>query len=102
LFLVFVYLPLYDNQRARFPESAFSTVGSHLAERFGGVTAFTRSPADGLWKDHGGGTDSDEIVVFEVLCATLDREWWRRYKEELREGFRQKEILIRAQRVELL
>lgn len=70
-------------------------------DRFGGLTAFTRSPAEGLW-DEGGGRSRDEIVIFEVMADALDRSWWRDYRAVLKRRFRQDEIVVRALEVERL
>ncbi len=54
----------------------FDDVRRTLSERFGGFTAFTRAPAQGLWKGESK-THHDEIVVFEVMAERLDDDWWR-------------------------
>jgi hypothetical protein len=61
-------------------------VRDELTERFGGVTAHRRSPAEGLWKEDEGSVSRDEVVIYEVMTEELDREEWRRYGAEL-EGF---------------
>ena len=102
MFLVEFFLPVFDNDGARFPKEDFVRVRNELAERFGGVTAFMRSPAMGLWADDTGAVRHDELVSFEVMTETLDREWWRHYREQLAQRFRQQEILMRAISSELL
>lgn len=93
--LVQILLPLYDNDGHRFGEELFSAIRGELAERFGGLTAFTSAPAEGLWKSEGK-THHDEIVVFEVMAATLDARWWQSYRKNLEQRFAQSSILIRA------
>ena len=44
----------------------------------------------------------DDLVTFEVMVETLDRDWWRQYREQLARRFRQQEIVMRASSVELL
>lgn len=73
-----------------------------LAERFHGLTAYLRSPAKGLWTAPDGHTESDDIVMVEVVTETFDRAWWRRYGAVLAERFEQESIHIRALRVEML
>lgn len=73
-----------------------------LAERFGGVTAYRRSPAEGLWKEEGGEINRDDVFVYEVVAEDLDREWWKQYGAELAERFHQEEMMIRAIAVERL
>jgi hypothetical protein len=99
--LVEVLLPLRDNEGEPFGQALFAEVREELVERFGGLTAFTRSPAEGLW-DEGGERSRDEIVVLEVMAETLDRDWWRTYRETLERRFRQDEVVIRASEVERL
>ena len=99
--LVEIFLPLADNDGRRFDHAAFAAVREELVERFGGLTAFTRSPAEGVW-DEGEGRDHDQIVIFEVMTDTLDRAWWRTYREALERRFRQDEIVVRAREVERL
>ncbi|MDP8912451.1 MAG: hypothetical protein M3N39_02605 [Pseudomonadota bacterium] len=93
-----ILLPLRDNGGRPFGPELFGGVRRELVERFGGLTAFTRSPAEGLW-DEGGGTARDEIVIFEVMTSTLERGWWANYRSQLEESFAQDVILIRASEV---
>ena len=102
MFLVEFFLPTSDNDGTRLPRSEFDRVRSELTERFGGVTAFMRSPAIGLWADDTGTVRRDDLVSFEVMAEALDRDWWRRYREQLGKRFRQQEILMRASSFELL
>lgn len=93
--LIQILLPLYDNEGRAFERARFDGVRNELAERFGGVTAFRRAPAEGVWKD-GGGTSRDEIVIFEVMVERLEREWWAAYRADLERRFAQDEIVLRA------
>ena len=102
MFLIEFFLPLFDNAGARFPKDEFERVRRELTEHFGGVTAFMRSPAMGLWADDSGQVRRDEIVSFEVMTEMLDRDWWRNYREQLGKRFRQQEIVMRASSFERL
>ena len=73
-----------------------------ITERFGGVTAHHRAPAEGLWKESGDSTVRDEIVIYEVMTDGLDRTWWAAFQERLRERFRQDELVVRALPIERL
>jgi hypothetical protein len=97
-----ILLPLADNEGKPFAADLHGRVRDELAEHFGGVTAFTRNPAEGLWKEGGGEPDRDDIVIFEVMADWLDRGWWSGYRTELERRFRQDEIVVRALEVELL
>lgn len=99
--LIQILLPLSDNEGRRFPPAAYARVRSELTERFGGMTAFTRGPAEGLWEENGR-TARDDIVVFEVMAADLDTSWWDGYRRSLETRFRQERIITRAQDIALL
>ncbi|MEO7826265.1 MAG: hypothetical protein ABIR60_03920 [Allosphingosinicella sp.] len=100
--LIEILLPLSDNEGQKFAAELHGAVCDELIEHFGGVTAFTRSRAEGLWKEGGGEPDSDDIVILEVMADWLDRGWWRGYRTGLERRFRQDEIVVRAREVELL
>jgi hypothetical protein len=100
--LIEILLPLRDNEGRRFEPALFGKVREELVEHFGGLTAFTRSPAEGVWKAEEGERSRDEIVIFEVMADWLDRSWWRTYRAELEKRFRQDEIVIRTREVERL
>jgi hypothetical protein len=99
--LVQILLPLYGNNGQHFPSEQYRQVRTTLTERFGGSTAYTRAPAEGLWET-GSTVKQDDIVVVEVMVETLERGWWRDYKQELEQLFRQEQIVVRAQRYEAL
>ena len=100
--LVQILLPLYDNEQNPQPGDAFRRVRSELTERFGGLTVYTRAPAEGMWKLNDNHTSRDDIVIFEVMASQLDAPWWRKYRHELEARFRQDVIVIRAQQTRLL
>jgi hypothetical protein len=102
VFLVEFLLPTFDNDGERFPKEEFERVRRELAEKFGGVTAFMQSPASGLWEDEQGQVRHDDLVTFEVMTDSLDRDWWRQYREQLGGRFRQQEIVMRASPFERL
>ena len=100
-YLVQVLLPVYDNDGDRFPVDHYDEVRVRLTDLFGGLTAYTRAPAEGLWNT-GGTVKRDDIVVIEVMAPSLDRAFWADYRRELEERFHQDEIVIRAQTYEAL
>ena len=100
--LVELFLPLRDEAGAPFSKESFDSVRAELAEVFGGVTAFTRTPATGLWEDGSGHVRRDEVVLFEVMVKHVDHAWWRAYRTGLEERFRQDEVLVRATAIERL
>ena len=95
-------LPLYDTAGERFPATLYARVKDELTERFGGLTAYARAPAEGLWEAPHGRTQRDDIVVYEVMIEELDRAWWTGYRQELEQRFRQRELVVRAHAISRL
>ncbi len=100
--LVQILLPIHDNVGEPFPREQYGWVRKELTERFGGLTVYTRAPAEGSWKPNGNHTSLDDIVVFEVMARELEALWWADYRKELETRFRQDVIVIRAQQTQLL
>ena len=96
MYLVELLLPLSDNDGQAFGREAFERVRGELSKTFGGVTAFQRAPAEGVWKDESGEVNRDEVVIFEVMAKDLDRAWWAEYRRELERRFRQERLVVRA------
>ena len=95
-FLVQMILPVYDNDDRPFSPTQFLQVRRELTDRFGGVTAYTRAPAEGFWEDATGQTHRDDVVNVEVMTDTWEPDWWRRYASELATRFAQEEVVVRA------
>jgi hypothetical protein len=100
--LIQIFLPLRNNEGEPFPFRKFEQVQERLIKEFGGVTAFLNSPAEGVWRESRTNFVKDNVVTFEVMSESLDRGWWRDYKEELEKSFRQEEIVIRKMQIEIL
>ena len=100
--MIEILLPLFDNRSERFGPAPYVRVREELVEHFGGLTAFTRAPAEGTWEPKPGERSHDDIVIFEVMADWLDRGWWRTYRKTLEERFQQEAIIVRAREVELL
>jgi len=99
--LIEIFLPLADNEGKRFAAETWAAVRKELTEKFGGLTAFSRSPAEGI--DTAQGRERhDDLVVFEVMTDEIDRAWWTSYREVLETTFMQDRILIRSSDVDLL
>ena len=97
-----IFLPLKRNDGSDQPRRLFGDVRTELVGKFGGLTAFTRAPAEGLWESGDGEVDRDSIVIFEVMADALDRDWWRGFRQRLERLFEQDEIVIRARPSERL
>jgi hypothetical protein len=99
--LIEIFLPLNDNCGRPFGTDKYAAIRQNLTKRFGGLTAFTRSPAQGTTME-GGETVHDDIIVFEVMTEKLDVPWWRSYRLQLEQEFCQDAIMARASAVTLL
>jgi hypothetical protein len=73
-------------------------VQAELCERFGGLTAYSRAPAKGIWA-HDGERQKDDIVTVEVMADKLDENWWREFRARLEKLFGQEELIIRAHEI---
>ena len=99
--LIQILLPLRDDKGQSFPPELFDKLAKELTEKFGGVTSFTRTPAEGRWRD-GHATTHDDIVVIEVMADNVEREWWTLLRARLEHDFQQDEVVIRRQETERL
>jgi hypothetical protein len=70
MYLIQPLLPLYDNDKKPFPSHDYEEIRLPLAELFGGVTAFIRSPAVGLWKEGDIEVSRDDVQPTKV-CELL-------------------------------
>ena len=100
--LVQLILPVYDNDGALIGREQFARVRRELTDKFGGVTAYTRAPAEGTWESPEGDIHRDDVVVVETMTEQLDRQWWADYARELAARFRQQTVIVRALTYELL
>lgn len=101
MYLIQVLLPLRDNDGNLFGEPLFKSINVTLVEAFGGVTAFSRSPAKGTWVN-ADREERDDIIVVEVMAKVLDHTWWQAFRERLESEMGQTEIVIRAHTIERL
>jgi hypothetical protein len=101
MFVIQILLPLSDNQGRRFPEATLQAIHQELTSRFGGLTAFTRAPAEGVWA-HDGQHAKDDIVVVEVMTGELDRAWWGAFRQRVERELAQARLIVRAQPTEML
>ena len=100
--LVQLLLPLLDQQRQAYSRTLYAGLVHRLTEQFGGVTAYTRAPATGVWETSSGETVRDQVIVYEVMVEELDHGWWAVLREELEDQFSQDEVVVRAQTIERL
>ena len=102
MYLLEIFLPLFDQQHRRFAHGMYERVERELVERFQGFTAYSRPSASGLWKEDRSELQSDELVIYEVMTDNDDWSWWKRYRRSLEERFDQDQILIRSQTVTVI
>ena len=100
--LVQLLLPLHDGGGRPYPSSSYLRVRQELTRLFGGITAYSRGPAEdgsvlGLTKQRG-----DDFVVYEVMAPRLEPGWWHAYRSELERRFQQRRIEVRAQAIDVL
>ena len=98
--LVQILLPLRKCDGTEVPAEMFSEVRAELTDRFGGVTAYSRSPATGLWKRSDEEIERDQVIMVEVVVDAFDRDWWIQYRDRLAHRFDQQEIHARAIAIE--
>lgn len=100
--LIQILLPIRTRDGEPIAEEAFARTRSELTQKFGGLTAYHRAPARGLWKREEGGVERDDVIIVEVMTQDLERRWWADYRVILEGRFGQDEIVIRAMWAERL
>jgi hypothetical protein len=101
-YLIHILLPISANDGRRLEDAVFASTRGELTDRFGGLTAHLRAPARGLWKTEHGDVSRDDIVIFEVMADSLDRDWWQEYRAVLEARFEQDVIVVRATPITVL
>ena len=102
MFLIQLLLPVRNDAGEPFPRHYYDTLARELTERFGGVTAYTRAPASGLWEERSGEKVRDDLVIYEVMADALDENWWAAFRKRLEVQFQQQEVVIRAHEIRRL
>lgn len=102
MYLVQLLLPIRDADGQPFKRKLFDDLAEQLTDRFGGVTAYSRAPATGLWEGDSGETVRDDVVVYEVMADDLEATWWAAMRKRLEAAFAQDELVVRAHRIERL
>lgn len=97
-----ILLPLYDNEGKPFSDDMYKAIRLELTERFGGLTAYSRSPATGLWKDGDEELTVEKLIVYEVIADDFEKKFWKSFKEILKAQFRQEDMIIRCTDIEVV
>ncbi len=100
--LVQLLVPIRDHQGRAYPRRLYDDLAAKLTEKFGGVTAYSRAPATGLWEDASGETVRDQVAVYEVMVEQLEPAWWAGLRTQLEVEFAQEELVIRAHEIRRL
>lgn len=95
-------LPLYDNEGQPFSDELYKAIRLELTERFGGLTAYSRSPATGLWKNDDEEVKVDKMIVYEVIADDVEKKFWKSFKEILKAQFKQEDMIIRCTDIEVV
>jgi hypothetical protein len=99
--LIQLLLPLYSNSGFPFEQKLFVDVRTELVDRFGGITAYTRAPVNGLWQESER-LVRDDLIIYEIMVEDLDEDWWRRYRLLLEHRFEQESLVVRTHQIRLL
>jgi hypothetical protein len=102
MFVVELFIPLEKPDGTPTPPETLERIKSELTERFGGVTAFLQSPAEGAWKPKSRAIIHDRVAIFEVMVRDVDTVWWRGYRQQLEAELEQEQILARLYQVTVL
>jgi hypothetical protein len=94
--LIQILLPLYSKTGRRLPRALLHRTAESFAQEYGGITAYMRAPARGLWLKGKRTIDRDDVVIFEIMLKTVNRAAWARRRRVLERAFQQDKIVIRA------
>ncbi len=97
-----IFLPVYNTQKQIFPSHFYTSLATNLTEKFGGLTSYSRSTAEGLWKEENNNTVKDDIIIYEIMVESVEVEWWRNLKKRLIIQFEQEEIIVRYYPINLI
>ncbi|SFI34043.1 hypothetical protein [Nitrosomonas sp. Nm34] len=89
--LVQFLLPLNDNLGKKFPKKLFKDIKEELTKKFSGITAFSQSPAEGVWEDEGY-VQKDQIIIYEVMAVEFDQNWCVILPTSLRQNSNKKRL----------
>jgi hypothetical protein len=101
MYLVQILLPLYGNSGVPFEQTLFIEVRNELVDRFGGITAYTRAPVNGLWQESER-IVRDDLIIYEIMVETLEEDWWRQYRVLLENRFQQESLVVRTHQILVL
>lgn len=80
----------------------YKSIRLELTERFGRLTAYSRSPATGLWKDDDEELTVDKLIVYEVIANDFEKKFWKSFKEILKAQLKQEDKIIRCTGIDVV
>lgn len=87
--LVQILVPQVNGHGDRVPLATLQALGRELTDRFGGVTCYSRAPAEGLWQqDEDAPPKKDDIIIYEVMAQRFDAHTGARCRRGLRSTLR--------------
>lgn len=88
-----IYLPLTYNDGIKIEEEKFELTYKEIGDQFGGFTEEKEN--EGYWLYHGKLYKDKIHKIYVLTCDTHENdEWFKNYKEILKERFEQIDILI--------
>ena len=100
MYLIQMLLPVAGRDGSH--AAIHAALRKELTARFGGVTAYSRAPAQGAWKPDEAKEVHDDVVLLEVVTDVLQSEWWRELRHRLERELDQESILVRAMAIQML
>ena len=94
--LIQILLPTCTKNGKTLPHKVYTSIQKEIVARFGGLTAFTQSPAEGFWINTEERTERDAMIMVEVMVDVVDKEWWQAFRDRLETQLEQESIVIRA------
>lgn len=97
-----VYIPLNYNDGTPIESEKIAVLKQRLHDRFGGLTFFPQRN-EGTWRV-GKAEFRDDVVICRIVTEQVrqSRLFFLRLKEEMKQEFRQEEVLIVERKVEIL
>lgn len=94
-----ILLPLRDNDGRAFAQTTWEGLKRRLVDAFGGVTAYQRAPAQGVWAPDAHRQAAEDVFVVEVMTEAFDATWWEGLQQDLETALQQETVVVRAIRI---
>jgi len=100
--LLQIFLPLFDRNGKHFLRDHYKMTEGELVKRFKGFTAYSRSPASGLWKDDQAKIQAERARHLRSDHGSIGLALVAKIPGSLEERFQQDQILIRSQNIDVI